>query len=255
VAIAFVVQRYGTEVAGGAEALCRDTARALVRAGEEVTIYTTTARDYLTWAPYYPEGTTDDDGVEVRRFAVNRPDPDRSAALVRRLADDGHAARLQDLLQRVGDLRRQLLLDLQAMGIGIDHTGELADADHALVRQVADMNPADDRHHVMLAVRLEPDVAQRHDFVVALDLLEGPLQHVARILVIAREELLVGAHDTVGGAGQALTTGIIAGPADQRADGGLGLLARGPGQAGGERNDLARLRHLVHRLTPLIRAA
>ena len=85
-AIAFVVQRYGTEVAGGAEALCRDTARALVRAGEEVTIYTTTARDYLTWAPHYPEGTTDDDGVEVRRFAVNRPDPDRSAALVRCLA-------------------------------------------------------------------------------------------------------------------------------------------------------------------------
>ena len=68
--VAFVVQRYGAEVAGGAEALCRDTARALVRAGEDVTVFTTTARDYLSWEPFYPEGDWIDDGVRVRRFPV-----------------------------------------------------------------------------------------------------------------------------------------------------------------------------------------
>ncbi|MEO2138859.1 MAG: hypothetical protein ABGX91_01305, partial [Thermoleophilia bacterium] len=83
--IAFVVQRYGAEVAGGAEALCRDTARALVRAGEDLTVYTTTARDYLSWEPFYPPGNWVDDGVVVRRFAVDPPDPARAADLVRHL--------------------------------------------------------------------------------------------------------------------------------------------------------------------------
>ena len=73
--VAFVVQRYGEEVAGGAEALCRATARALAERGDAVEVYTTTARDYLTWAPHYPEGTTADGPVLVHRFAADRPDP------------------------------------------------------------------------------------------------------------------------------------------------------------------------------------
>ena len=40
--LAFVVQRYGDEVAGGAEALCRATARALAEGGDEVVVYTFT---------------------------------------------------------------------------------------------------------------------------------------------------------------------------------------------------------------------
>ena len=99
----------------------------------------------------------------------------RGHALVRRLDHHGDAARLQHFLHGVGDLGRELLLDLQALGEGIDHARELADADHALVRQVADMDLADDRHHVVLAVGFEADVAQHHDLVVALDLLEGAL--------------------------------------------------------------------------------
>ncbi len=94
--LSFVVQRYGAEVAGGAEALCRSTARALAERGDEVTVLTTTARDYLTWEPHYAQGTERDGAVSVRRFAADPPDPHRSAELVRRLAlgagDDGDEA-------------------------------------------------------------------------------------------------------------------------------------------------------------------
>lgn len=84
--VAFVVQRYGQEVAGGAEALCRRTAQALADAGDEVVVYTTTARDYLSWAPHYPEGRVDDGDVIVQRYAVERPDPDLAGDLARMLA-------------------------------------------------------------------------------------------------------------------------------------------------------------------------
>ena len=84
--LAFVVQRYGEEVAGGAESLCRATARALAKRGEEVTVLTTTARDYITWAPHYRPGRERDGAVEVRRFPALRPDPRRASALLRELA-------------------------------------------------------------------------------------------------------------------------------------------------------------------------
>lgn len=84
--VAFVVQRYGREVAGGAEGLCRDTARALAARGEEVEVYTTTARDYLTWEPHYAPGTSVEDGVAVHRFPAERPDPARNADLGRALS-------------------------------------------------------------------------------------------------------------------------------------------------------------------------
>ena len=115
--IAFVVQRYGAEVAGGAEALCRDTARALVRAGEEVTVFTTTARDYLTWAPYYPVGTTTDDGVTVRRFAVDPPDPERSADLVRHLGlNPGDPVLEAEWAKAQGPVSRDMLTALRDVG-------------------------------------------------------------------------------------------------------------------------------------------
>ena len=87
--LAFVVQRYGEEVAGGAEALCRSTAQALGERGDEVEVYTTTARDYLTWEPHYPAGDERDGGVLVHRFHADPPDPRRSADLARALALGG----------------------------------------------------------------------------------------------------------------------------------------------------------------------
>ena len=98
--VAFVVQRYGAEVAGGAEALCRSTARELSARGEAIEVYTTTARDYLTWEPYYAPGTEADGAVTVHRFPADRPDPARSAALTRLLSLGGGGAAAEDAWAR-----------------------------------------------------------------------------------------------------------------------------------------------------------
>jgi glycosyltransferase involved in cell wall biosynthesis len=69
--LAFVIQRYGTEVLGGSEHLCRLLAEHL--AGQhEVEVLTTCARDYVTWKNEYPEGSDRIRGVTVRRFANAR---------------------------------------------------------------------------------------------------------------------------------------------------------------------------------------
>jgi len=75
---------------------------------------------------------------------------------------------------------------------------------------------ADDRRHVVLAVRLEADVAQQHHLIVALDLLEGALQQIDRIHRVALEEFFGGFHHALWRAGEPLARRIVTGPADQR---------------------------------------
>jgi glycosyltransferase involved in cell wall biosynthesis len=70
-AVAFVVQRYGADVAGGSEALARALAERLVPS-HDVTVFTTCARDYVTWRSELPAGEEVLGGVRVRRFPVER---------------------------------------------------------------------------------------------------------------------------------------------------------------------------------------
>jgi len=69
--IGIVIQRYGAEVLGGAEQLCRLIAERLVT-HHQVEVLTTCARDYVTWKNEYPEGADRVKGVTVRRFASVR---------------------------------------------------------------------------------------------------------------------------------------------------------------------------------------
>jgi len=70
--VGFVIHRYGDGFAGGAEGLAKQMAEHM-KAVWDVTVFTTCAQDYLTWANHFPEGESTINGVTVRRFPVIKP--------------------------------------------------------------------------------------------------------------------------------------------------------------------------------------
>lgn len=69
--IAVIVQRYGPDITGGSEHLCRMISERLAQK-HEVDVITTCARDYISWKNEYPEGRTSLNGVRIYRFKTER---------------------------------------------------------------------------------------------------------------------------------------------------------------------------------------
>ena len=87
--VAFVIPRYGLEIAGGAEQYCREIAESL--AGDmEIEVLTTCALHYDRWKDHFPAGSSEINGVTVRRFPVSvERDQDYFAAFGDRTIADG----------------------------------------------------------------------------------------------------------------------------------------------------------------------
>lgn len=119
--VALVVQRYGSEVNGGAETLARRVA-GLIDDTVDLTVLTTCALDYRTWADHYPEGEDRVEGVRVRRFPVPEPrDPaefDRLAP--RAYASPGDLALGTEWMRAQGPHCPGLLAHLRDEGAGYD---------------------------------------------------------------------------------------------------------------------------------------
>ncbi len=69
--LAFVVQRYGLDINGGAELHCRWIAE-LMKRHFDVEVLTTKAHDYISWRDYYDQDEETINGILIRRFPVTR---------------------------------------------------------------------------------------------------------------------------------------------------------------------------------------
>jgi glycosyltransferase involved in cell wall biosynthesis len=88
--LAFVVQRYGADINGGAELHCRWIAEHMGR-HHDVEVLTTRAFDYITWKNHYPARPTVVNGVPVRRFSVRHPRrPDRFGRIQNLVLENEH---------------------------------------------------------------------------------------------------------------------------------------------------------------------
>jgi glycosyltransferase involved in cell wall biosynthesis len=119
--VALVVQRYGLEVLGGAETLARRIAE-LIAPQLDLTVLTTCAVDYLTWADHYAPGEDQVNNVRVLRFQVAAPrDPDEFAvASDRAYAAPGKLSRGREWMRAQGPNAPMLLDHLRDEGDGYD---------------------------------------------------------------------------------------------------------------------------------------
>lgn len=118
--IAFVCQRYGLEVNGGAELYCRQMAEKLTSI-YDIEVFTTCAIDYVTWRDEYKPGTEVINGVTVHRYCVDRERKERPFANIsnRVLGNPNHSdTEEQKWIDEQGPVCTELIDELKRVHAG-----------------------------------------------------------------------------------------------------------------------------------------
>src|SRR5947207_15450649 len=126
-----------------------------------------------------------------------------------RFDDDRDATRLNLLVDRLGDLRGQALLNLQPASIHVDQPRNLAQADHPAVRDIPDMTLAEKREQMMLAQAEQLDIPDDDHFVIR-NIEERFVQDVIRIHPVTARKKTECTIDPCGSVLETVACGVLA---------------------------------------------
>jgi hypothetical protein len=129
-----------------------------------------------------------------------------------RLDHDANTPGLKYLINRIGDLRSQSLLDLQSASISLHDPSQLGNANDSAVRDISDPCASNNRCHVMFAMALERYASENDHFVVAIRFFECLPQNLFRVLPVARKIFLVCSDEAGGFFTQPFAIGVLADP-------------------------------------------
>lgn len=144
------------------------------------------------------------------------------------LDHNADAPRLERILQRLGDLGGEALLDLKPAREGVHEARNLAQAEHLALGQVGHMAAAEEGQEMVLAQAEDFDVAHDHHLVVV----HGEAGLVEQSLEVHFDpggEELHGPGVALGSAAQPFAVGVFAEPLEEDAD---ELVSRGCGNFG-----------------------
>src|SRR5688572_23611829 len=127
-----------------------------------------------------PEDTAKRRRYCLRVLLLNAP---HHHAEVIRLDHNSHAERIENLADRLGDLVGQPLLHLETLRKDIHDSRQLGETDDSSVGDVCDVRLSVERQHVVLAERVQLDVAHHHHVFVRL-LEQRVADHFPHVLLV-----------------------------------------------------------------------
>ena len=120
--VAFVVQRYGLEISGGAELHCRWICEHMQKYWD-IQVLTTRSFDYITWKDHYARGDDVVNGIPIKRFSVSKPrHPERFGRIQRYILENEHGEEDEiKWLEEEGPLSPALIRYIEEHGNAYDY--------------------------------------------------------------------------------------------------------------------------------------